>query len=121
MDLNVVAVVGRLTKDMEVTYSNSGFAFGKISLANNYRKKVGDEWIEEVSFLDLKLFGKIVESLAQYLVKSKMIAISGKLRQQRWTQDGQKRSRVMIEVDELQLLGGDKAKESDHDDPQDIF
>lgn len=105
-DINSVTLVCRLTRDAEITYSNTGFPFGRISVASNYSKKQGDGWIEEVSFFDLKLFGKICEGLQPYLLKGKQVAILGRLRQERWEKDGMKHSKVLVEVQDIELLGG---------------
>jgi single-strand DNA-binding protein len=106
-DLNVVTLIGRLTRDPELTYANSGTAICKFSLAVNRRKKVADnKWEDEASFFDCSMFGKSAESITQYLEKGKQVSILGELRQNRWEQDGQSRSKVEIIVNFLQLLGG---------------
>ncbi len=105
-DINQVVLVGRLTRDAELKYTNTGFAIAHMSLAVNRRMKKDDTWQEEVSFFNAVLFGKRAEGLAQYLVKGKQIAIQGELRQNRWEQEGQPRSRVEIAINNIQLLGG---------------
>jgi single-strand DNA-binding protein len=105
-DLNRVILVGRLTRDSELTYTNSGFALCKFSLAVNRRKKSGDQWTEEANFFDVTLWGKRGEALNQYLSKGQQIAVEGQLRQERWEQDGNKRSKVVIEAQNIQLIGG---------------
>ncbi len=104
-DLNRVMIIGRLTRDMELKYSNSGYAIGVMSIASNKRRKVGDDWVDEGHFFDVTLFGKRAESLAQYLTKGTQIAVDGQLKQDRWEQDGIKRSKVTIEANNIQLLG----------------
>ncbi len=113
-DINSVVICGHLVRDVEITYSNSGFPFGRISIANKYSKKQGDEWKEEVNFFDVKIFGKICESLQQYLLKGKQVAIKGELRQERWEKDGQNHSKVVIDAHDIQLLGG-KAEKKEED------
>ena len=105
-NLNHVVLIGRLTRDMEVKYTNGGLAVGNLSLANNYRKRSGDQWTEAANFFDISIFGKTAENLRQYLVKGKEIAVEGELRQNRWEQDGQQRSRVVVIGQNIQLLGG---------------
>ena len=107
-DINSVTLVGRLTRDMELKTTNSGFSIGNIGLAVNSSKKQGDEWVEEANFFDVELLGRRAESLAQYLTKGTKIAVSGSLKQDRWEQDGQKRSRVIITANNIQLLGGNQ-------------
>jgi len=104
-DLNQVVLVGRLTRDAELKYTNSGFAILKFSLAVNRSVKKDDSWQDEVSFFNAVIFGKRAESLAQYMLKGKQIGIAGELKQDRWEQDGQSRSRVEIVVNNLQFLG----------------
>lgn len=105
-DVNYVIIIGRLTRDAELKYTNSGLAVSSFSLAVNRRKRSGDNWEDEVSFFDLALFGKRAESLNQYLTKGQQVAVEGSLTQDRWEQDGQKRSKVKIIANNIQLLGG---------------
>jgi len=105
-DLNHVVLIGRLTRDAEIKYTAGGQAVCKFSIAVNRRKKVGDQWEDEANFFDIVLWGKQGESLQSYLVKGKMVGIDGELRQDRWQQDGQNRSKVEIIANYLQLLGG---------------
>lgn len=105
-DLNNVTIIGRLTKDIDLSYTNGGFAIGKLSIAVNRSVKKGDQWTEEASFFDVKLLGKSAENLAKYLLKGKQIAVSGELVQDRWEKDGVKQSRVVILAQKIQLVGG---------------
>ena len=105
-DINHVVLIGRLTRDAELKYTANGQAVCKFSLAINRRKKNGDQWVDEPSFFDIVLWGKQGETLNQYLVKGKQIAVEGELRQDRWEQDGQNRSKIEIMANNVQLLGG---------------
>ncbi|RKX94180.1 MAG: single-stranded DNA-binding protein [Spirochaetes bacterium] len=105
-DINTVVLVGRLTRDAELKYTNAGTAVCKFSLAVNRRKRSGDQWTDEVSYFDVVLWGKQGEAIQQYLGKGKQVAVNGELRQNRWEQDGQKRSKVEIIAGNVQLLGG---------------
>ena len=107
-DINKVVLVTRLTKDAELKYTKSGFAITVMSGAVNRSVKKQDQWVEECSFFDFKLLGKRGESLNQYLLKGTQLAIEGQLIQERWETDGQKRSKVIIQIDNIQLLGGKK-------------
>ncbi|GHV95579.1 single-stranded DNA-binding protein [Spirochaetia bacterium] len=106
VDLNHVVLIGRLTRDAELKYTSSGQAVCKFSIAVNRRKKNGDQWEDEANFFDIVIWGRQGESLNQYLVKGKMVGVDGELRQDRWQQDGQNRSKVEIVANYLQLLGG---------------
>ncbi len=105
-DINHVVLVGRLTRNAELKYTNSGAAVSKFSIAINQRRKKDDQWVDEVSFFDIVLWGKSAEAINQYLVKGKQVGVEGQLRQDRWEQDGQSRSKVEIVASNVQLLGG---------------
>jgi single-strand DNA-binding protein len=109
-DINHVVLVGRLTRDAELKFTNAGLAIAKFSLAVNRRTKKGDTWQEEVDFFDTVWMGKGAEAVAQYLLKGKQVGIQGELRQNRWEQEGQKRSKVEIFITNLQLLGGGRGQ-----------
>ncbi len=104
-DINHVVLVGRLTRNAELKYTDNGSAVSKFGLAINQRRKKDDQWVEEAHFFDIVLWGKTAESLNQYLVKGKQVGIEGQLRQNRWEQDGQARSKVEIFATNVMLLG----------------
>ena len=105
-DINHVTLVGRLTRDAELKYTNSGQAVSNIGIAINQRRRRDDQWVDEAHFFDCVVWGKTAEALNPYLVKGKQIGVEGQLRQNRWEQDGRTRSRVEIFVNNIQLLGG---------------
>ncbi|NQT58379.1 MAG: single-stranded DNA-binding protein [Bacteroidetes bacterium] len=105
-DINMVVLVGRLTRDAELRYTNSGIAVCKFSLAVNRKKRSGDNWEDEVSFIDIVVWGKQGEAISRYLEKGKQVSVAGELRQSRWEQDGQSRSRMEVVANNVQLLGG---------------
>ena len=107
MSINKVVVTGNLTRDAELRYSQSGMAISTIGIAVNDRTKnssTGD-WEDYANFFNCTLFGKRAEALDQYLKKGQKVGIDGKLRYSTWESDGQKRSKVEIIVDDLELLG----------------
>ena len=105
-DMNKWIGIGRLTRDATLTYTSGGMAICKFAIAVNARVKQGESWADEASFFDVTVFGKSAESIYQYLVKGKQVAIDGRLKQDRWEKDGQTHSRVVINADNVQLLGG---------------
>ena len=105
-DTNSVAIVGRLTRDVDLKYTANGKAVAEFSIAVNRSVKQGDKWETVADFFDVTLWDKAAESLAKFLVKGKQVAIVGELRQDRWESEGQKRSKVKINATSLQLLGG---------------
>ena len=105
-DINHVVLVGRLTRDAELKYTTGGQAVCKFSVAVNRRRKNGDQWEDEANYFDIVLWGRQGEALNQYLLKGKSVGVEGELRQDRWQQDGQNRSKVEIVANNIQLLGG---------------
>lgn len=104
MDINSVNLIGRLTKDADLSYSGAGSAILNFSIAVDHRKK--SDGTAETSFFTCKAFGRLAETLHPYLTKGKQVGVKGYLKQDRWEKDGQKQSRVCINCDEIELLGG---------------
>lgn len=113
-DINKTIIVGRLTRDAELSYTSSGTALARLGIAVNRRVKQGDSWIDEANFFDAKMWGKRAEAISQYLTRGTQVCIEGELRQERWEKDGQKHSKVTINVNEIQLLGGKKQSEPEY-------
>lgn len=110
-DLNHLVLIGRLTRDLgederSFGYVGNGQARANVSIAVNRSKKNGDQWIEEVNYFDITIWGKTAENLKPYLTKGKQVCIEGHLKQERWEHEGQKRSKISIVADNVQLLGG---------------
>jgi single-strand DNA-binding protein len=110
-DTNHVVLVGRLTKDLGTDersfgYVANGQARANISIAVNRSKKNGDQWIDEVNYFDVTIWGKTAENLKPYLTKGKQIVVDGYLKQDRWEKDGQKFSKVTVVANNVQLIGG---------------
>ncbi len=104
--INHVVLVGNLTRNAELKYTNSGMAISTFSIAVNQRRKKDDQWVDEAHFFDIEYFGKAAEAVNQYLVKGKQVGVEGSLRQDRWEKDGQARSKVKITANNVMLLGG---------------
>lgn len=117
-DLSIAVIVGRLTRDAELKYTSGGSPICGFSVATSSRKKKGDQWVDEASFWDVELWGKQAESLNQYLVKGKQVAIEGQMRQDRWEKDGQPRMKVVINAQSVQLLGGGQDKQPAKEEPR---
>jgi single-strand DNA-binding protein len=110
--MSIAIIVGRLTRDAELKYTNNGQAICHFSVATSTRKKKGDQWTDEPSFWDVDLWGKQGESLNQYLTKGKLVGIEGPMAQDRWEQDGQQRMKVRINANSVQLLSGQSSEDS---------
>lgn len=110
-DLNHVVLIGRLTRDLgsderSFGYVGNGQARANVSIAVNRSRKNGEQWVDEVNYFDVTIWGKTAENLKPYLTKGKMIAVDGYLKQDRWEKDGQKMSKVSVVANNVQLLGG---------------
>ena len=105
---NKVTLVGNLTRDVEIKYSQNGSAIGNVGIATNRKWKDQSGQIkEEVMFIDLTFFGRTAEIANQYLRKGSQVLIEGRLVFQQWTvQDGTKRSKHAVTVENLKMLGG---------------
>ncbi len=103
---NRVILVGNLTRDVEIRYTPSGSAIGKVGIATNRRFKTANgEQRDETMFIDLTFFGRTAEIANQYLRKGSKVLVEGRLVLEQWTaQDGTKRSKHSVTVDNLQML-----------------
>lgn len=115
---NQVTLVGHVTRDIEVRYLQSGTAVCDMGLAINERVKRGDEWIDEAVFVDVTLFGKQAEVAGQYLSKGSPILIAGRLKYETWEKDGQKRSKLKVVAEKLQMLGVKPRNEENQERPE---
>lgn len=104
--LNSVALVGRVTADVKLQFTGRDMPYIFFSVAVNRGVKKGDQYEEEANFIDCQLYGKSAEALEKWLTKGKLVSLEGSLRQNRWEKDGQKFSRLVVIVRDLQLLGG---------------
>jgi len=104
-DINVVVLVGRLTRDSELKYTPSGLPICRFSIAVNRSKKQDDQWVDEPHYFDIEFYGKSAEGLSKYLLKGRQVAVQGELRQDRWEKDGQQRSKVVIAAATIRPLG----------------
>lgn len=100
-----ITLVGRLTRDAELKYTQAGDALCHFTIATDSRVKKDGRWIDEPSYWDVDLWGKRAESLNQYLVKGKLVAMVGPIRQERWEKDGAKHQKDRVNADDVQLLG----------------
>jgi single-strand DNA-binding protein len=120
-DLNKVILIGRLTQncgneERSFSYVGNGTAKAVISLAVNRSVKKNGNWADEVSFINVTIWGKTAENLKQYLKKGTQICIEGYLTQDRWEKDGKKESRLNVTAESVQLLGGgNKQNDSQND------
>ncbi|MGA8660154.1 MAG: single-stranded DNA-binding protein [Chthoniobacterales bacterium] len=107
-NLNRVLLIGNLTRDPEIRYTPKGTAVADIGLAvNRVLNTEEGERREEVTYVDVVLWGRLAEIAEQYLKKGRPVFIEGRLQLDTWDdkQTGQKRSRLRVVAESLQLLG----------------
>jgi len=103
---NRVILVGRLTRDVELKFTQSGLAVTDIGLAvTDGRKSQTGEWVEETTFVDVTLWGRTAEVASEYLSKGSPVLIEGRLKLDQWETDGQKRSKLRVVGERMQMLG----------------
>jgi len=96
---NNVSVVGNVTRDPELRFTQGGMAVASFGVAWNRRKQDGEE---EVSFFDVTCFRQLAENVAESITKGTRVVVTGTLNQSNWeTQDGDRRSKVEILADEV--------------------
>ena len=106
---NRVILMGNITRDIELKFTQSGLAVTELGLAvNDRRKNQAGEWIDETTFVDVTLWGRTAEIASEYLGKGSPILIEGRLKLDMWETDGQKRSKLRVVGERMQMLGGRK-------------
>lgn len=102
---NKVILVGNLTRDVEIKFLQSGTAVAEIGLAVNDRVKRGDDWVDEATFVDVTVWGRTAEVASEYLSKGSPVLIDGRLKLDQWEHEGQKRSKLKVICEKMQMLG----------------
>lgn len=111
---NRVVLVGNLTRDPELRSIQSGTSVADVGLAVNERRKdQSGNWVEDVNFFDVTVWGRNAEVLHDYARKGSQILVEGRLKQDTWEQEGQKRSKVKIIAERVVLLGSRGGGNSD--------
>jgi single-strand DNA-binding protein len=106
-NLNKVMLLGNLTRDPEVRYTPKGTAVGDLGLAVNRRVSDGNgNWSDEVTFVDVTVWGTNAENAQKYLTKGRGVFIEGRLQMDTWEDkaSGQKRSKLKVVAEVLQFL-----------------
>lgn len=107
---NKVILLGNLTRDPEVKYTPNGTCVAEIGLAVNrtWFDKQSNSKKEEVTFCDVTLWSRDAEVAGEYLAKGRPVLIEGRLQLDTWDdkQTGQKRSKLRVVGERMQLLGG---------------
>ena len=109
--LNKVMLIGNLTRDPELKYTQGGSPYAKFGLAINRKFKQQDEWKEDVCFVDVTAWGTMAENCSKYLSKGSPVFIEGRLNFNSWQTDaGEKKSKLEVVANNIQFLG---SKQSD--------
>ena len=111
--MNIVCITGRLTRDIELKYSQAGKAIGKFTIA------VEDDFDrEKAHFVDCTCFGKTAEFASQYTRKGGRVEVSGRLNLDTWEKDGEKRSKLAVVVDRLKPIDWPEKGEVQQEQPK---
>lgn len=107
-DINSCIMVGRLTHDGELTYTQNGKAVFKIALAVNRSIRQGEQWADDTAYFDVTCWGPLAENLKQRIGKGSQVGVVGRLCQDRWKdkQTGQNRSKIYILAESVEVLKG---------------
>ena len=109
---NDIVIDGNLVRDPVIKITSKGTKICNFSLAHNRYFKKGDDWESEVSYFDVQAWNQLAERVEREGAKGMLAKVSGRLKQERWLQDGQSRSRVVIVAEFIELASQTK------DEPQ---
>lgn len=118
--LNRSVLIGRLTRDVELRYTPNGIAVATFSLAveRNYKNQQGEK---ETDFIDITTWRNLAEHCANHLGKGRLVAVDGRIEQQRWQKDGKNFSKHVIVADSVKFLDFPKDRQQGNNNPADDF
>lgn len=124
--MNRVCITGNLTREPELRSTSSGTAVLNFGVAVNERRfnQQSQQWEDYAHFVDCVMFGKRAESLQRYMHRGDRVGIDGKLRYSSWESNGQKRSKLEVVVDDVDLLGGKRSTDqqaTQQAEPADVY
>jgi len=119
-NFNKVYLMGNLTRDPELRYTPKGTAAAKIAMAINRKFQVDGEAREEVTFVDIEVWGKQAETIAQHCKKGRPLFVEGRLKLDQWDDKttGQKRSALKVMLEHFQFIGGRPADTERSSEPR---
>ena len=120
MNVNMVTLAGRLTRDVQLSYLPSQTAIAELGMAVNrkFKKSDGSQG-EEVAFVDLMIFGNRAEVLNKYVKKGDGLFVTGRLKFESWQdKDGKNRSKLRVLIENFEFVGGDKSSQRPNAEPQ---
>lgn len=106
MSINRVLITGNLTRDPELRRTQSGTSILSFCIAVNDRRRNPQtgEWEDYANFVDCNVFGNRAESLEHIIAKGAKVAIEGKLHWSQWERDGKKRTKLEVNVDQIEFM-----------------
>lgn len=101
---NSVTITGNLVRDPELRFTNEGIAVAHLSVAVNRRRRVGEEWKTETSFLEVRAWRDLAENICSSCQRGNRVTVAGRVEQRSWeAEDGSKRSVVEIIAEDVAL------------------
>lgn len=118
LNINHCHLAGNLTRDPQIRFLANEQSVANFGLAINRKfKAAGGDLREEVVFLDIECWGKLANTVAQFLTKGSPAYIDGRLKQDTWQdKDGKKQSKIVVVAESVQFLGP-KREQADGDAP----
>jgi single-strand DNA-binding protein len=109
--LNKSVLIGRLTKDVDLRYTPNGVAVANFSLAvdRNFTNQQGEK---ETDFIEIVSWRKTAENCAYHIGKGRLVAVDGRIEQQKWSKDGKNYSKLLVVADSVQFLDFPKDKQN---------
>ncbi len=104
-NFNHLTLAGHLTRDPELKFTPHGTPVTTLGVALNHHYRQGDEWRQEVCYIDCTAFGRLAETVSEYLSKGSPVLVEGRLRFRTWEgPEGQRRSKHDVLVSNVQFL-----------------
>jgi single-strand DNA-binding protein len=108
--------MGNLTRDVELRHAGES-PVTDVGIAVNEKQKKNGEWIEEVTFVDVTLWGRLAEIAAEYCQKGSPVLIEGRLKLDSWEKDGKKNYKLKVVGEQFRMLGG-KGDQTNQERPE---
>jgi len=109
-----VILEGNLTKDPDPSYTPKGTAVCRFTVASNRYYKQEGERQEEVGFYEIESWGRLAETCGEYLKKGRGVRVVGRLKQDRWQQNGQSRSKILIVAEHVEFKSESKSQADEY-------
>ena len=116
--MNQIIIIGRLTRDPEIRYTQSEKAVCSMTVAVDRPRQAGKE--KETDFIRVQAWEKTAENCEKYLSKGSMVAVQGQLRQNVYEKDGEKKSNYIVRADRVEFIGPKVEKQERSEAPDDF-